>query len=132
MLFHSDIIQGLAPIEFMSLLDTKQIVVTLDNRSKSSTVLIGVNARDRPDLLPDISKCLLELKLQVHLTEAVVHDEQSISVWRCSNIVFNELDTEHISAMLNVRLYSCLPFLDTRCSCAHDHFAVSFADDPRR
>lgn len=131
-LFHSDIIQGLAPVEFRSLLDMKQIVVTPDNRSKSSIVLIGVNARDRPGLLLDISKCLLQLKLQVHRTEAAVHDEQSISVWRCSNIDDNELDTEQISAKLNVRVYSCLRFLDTRCSRIHDHFAVSFAGDPRR
>jgi hypothetical protein len=111
MLFHSDIIQGQAPIEFISLLDAEQIVVTPDNRSKSSTVLIGVNARDRPDLLSDISKCLLQLKLQVHLTESVVHDGQSISVWRCSNIEVNELDAEHISGVLNnVKLNSCLPF----------------------
>jgi predicted amino acid-binding ACT domain protein len=88
----------------------KQIVVTQDNRSKSSMVLIGVNARDRPGLLRDISKCLLQLKLQVHRVEAAVHDEQSISVWRCSNIENDELDTEQISAKLNVRVYLYLPF----------------------
>ena len=70
----SDIIHGIATVDGSALLDMKKIVVTPDNRSHSSTVLIGVNARDRPGLLLDISKCLLRLKFQVHRTEAAVHD----------------------------------------------------------
>ena len=105
----SDIIHGIATVDGSALLDMKKIVVTLDNRSHSSTVLIGVNARDRPGLLLDISKCLLRLKFQVHRTEAAVHDEQSVSVWRCSNIENQESDTERISAMLNVSVtHTCL------------------------
>jgi predicted amino acid-binding ACT domain protein len=93
-----------------ALLDMKQIVVTPDNRSHSCLVLIGVNTRDRPGLLLDISKCLLQLKLQVHRTEAAVHDEQSVSVWRCSNIESKESDAEQILAMLNVRVCLCIAF----------------------
>ena len=103
-LFHVDIIQGVAPVEFRALLEKQQIVVSPDNRSKSCIVLIGVNTRDRPGLLLDISKCLLQLKLQVHHTEDLVYDEQSLSVWRCSNIENEESGTEHISAILKVRL----------------------------
>ena len=130
-LFHSDIIQGLAPVEFRSLLDKKQIVVTRDNRSHSRLVLIGVNTRDRPGLLLDISKCLLQFKLQVHRTEAAVFDEQSVSVWRCSHIENEEFDVEQISAMLRVSvsmspLFGCGLFKDLRS------VDVSFADASRR
>ena len=46
-------------------------------------VLVGINARDRPGLLLDISKGLLRLELQLRHTEAAVVDERSISIWRC-------------------------------------------------
>ena len=115
----------------MSLLDKKQIVVTRDNRSHSRIVLIGVNTRDRPGLLLDISKCLLELKLQVHRTESVICDEQSVSVWRCSHIENDEFDAEQISAMLRVSismspLFGCTLFKDLRS------VAVSCADASRK
>jgi len=79
-------------------------VVTADNRSHNHIVLVGVNTIDCPGLLLDISKCLLQLDLQVHHTEATVLDEQSVSVWRCSHIKNEEYDVDHISAMLNVRV----------------------------
>ena len=80
-----------------------QIVIAADNRSSSRLVLIGVNARDRPGLLLDISKRLLRLNLQQHCTEAIVLEEQSVSVWRCTYMDNEEADAEEISALLSVR-----------------------------
>jgi predicted amino acid-binding ACT domain protein len=110
----------------------KQIVVAPDNRSHSSLVLIGVNTHDRPGLLLDISKCLLQLKLQVHRTEAVVHDEQSISVWRCSNVENEESDAEQISAMLNVGVNLCRLLFVSRCSKPYKNVDVFFTGGPRK
>ncbi len=81
-----------------------QIVIAADNRSSSRLVLMGVNARDRPGLLLDISKCLLRLDLQLHRTEAAVLDERSISVWRCTYMENFEPDAGEISAVLSVSI----------------------------
>lgn len=84
-LFHSDIIQGVAPAKSIKLLADERAEIVFskaDNRSNDS-LLIGINARDRSGLLLDISKSLLQLDLQVHRTEAAVIDGRSISVWRC-------------------------------------------------
>jgi UTP:GlnB (protein PII) uridylyltransferase len=66
-------------------------------------VLVGINARDRPGLLLDISKCLLLLDLQLHRTEAAVLDERSVSVWRCT---YKNIDPDkgEVWAKLNVSL----------------------------
>ena len=130
--FISDIIHGGAPVKSMKLHNderAKIVIATADNRSRS--LLIGINARDRPGLLLDISKCLLELKLQVHRTEAAVCDEQSVSIWRCSHIENDEFDAEQISAMLRVSvsmspLFGCTLFKDLRS------VAVSCADASRK
>ena len=98
----------------MKLNDNKQaqIVIAADNRSSSRLVLIGVNARDRPGLLLDISKCLLRLNLQQHRTEAIVLEERSISVWRCTYMENEETDAEEISAVLSVSAETSLQCLD--------------------
>jgi UTP:GlnB (protein PII) uridylyltransferase len=101
--FISDIIHGVAPVKSMKLHydeRAKIVIATADNRSRS--LLIGINARDRPGLLLDISKCLLRLNLQQHRTEAAVFDGRSISVWRCTCVEDKEPDSEQISAMLSV------------------------------
>lgn len=85
-----------------------QIIITSDKRSH--LVLIGVNARDRPGLLLDISKCLLRLDLQLHRTEAAVLDERSVSVWRCTYMENIDPDAEEISAVLSVSLSTLLFF----------------------
>ncbi len=131
MLIHSDLIQGLAPVEFRMLLDNKKIVVTADNRSHNRIVLVGVNTSDRPGLLLDISKCLLKLDLQVHRKESAVIDEQSVSVWRCNHFGSKEYDEDQISAMLNVRVYSTPPVVT--CALFEDSrsLAISFAGNSR-
>jgi UTP:GlnB (protein PII) uridylyltransferase len=100
--FIADIIQGLAPAKSVKIDENKQaqIVITADTRS--NLVLIGVNARDRPGLLLNISKCLLRLKLQQHRSEAAVLDERSVSVWRCTYMDNNIPDAGEISAVLSV------------------------------
>lgn len=101
--FISDIIHGVAPVKSMKLHNderAKIVIATADNRSRS--LLIGINARDRPGLLLDISKCLLRLNLQQHRTEAAVFDGRSISVWRCTCVEDKEPDPEQLSAMLSV------------------------------
>ena len=102
--FIADIIQGLAPIKSMKLDENKdaQIVIAADTRSTSRLVLIGINARDRPGLLLDISKGLLRLDLQLHRTEAAVLDERSVSVWRCTYMENIDPDAGEISAVLSV------------------------------
>ena len=102
----SDIIQGIEPIESVMVHDNKpaQIVVATDYRRSPRFVLIGVNAPDRPGLLLDISKGLLQLNLQLHHTEATVLRERSVSVWRCKFLENKETDAEEIWVVLRVRV----------------------------
>jgi UTP:GlnB (protein PII) uridylyltransferase len=94
-----------------------QIVVATVSRDSRRLVLIGVNAPDRPGLLLDISKGLLQLNLQLHHTEAVVLRERSVSVWRCDYLENKETDAEEIWVVLRVRvsklpLFGCALFKD--------------------
>lgn len=81
-----------------------QIYTVIDNRSDNRLVLVGINARDRPGLLLDISKCLLRLNLQLHQTEAAVLDERSVSVWRCTYNENIDPDEGEVQVKLNVSL----------------------------
>jgi UTP:GlnB (protein PII) uridylyltransferase len=85
-------------------MNRNQIVIATDKRSSIRLLLIGVNARDRPGLLLDISKCLFRLNLQLHCTEAAVLDERSVSVWRCTYMENIDPDAGEISAVLSVSL----------------------------
>jgi len=88
--------------------DPPQIVVTSDYHDSGSQrlVLVGINARDRPGLLLDISKGLLRLQLQLRHTEAAVIDERSISIWRCEFLGTEIPDVEEIWSVLNVSFFS--------------------------
>jgi hypothetical protein len=99
--FLLDIIHGIAPVKSTKV---NQIDIVIDNRSDNRLVLVGINARDRPGLLLDISKCLLRLDLQLHRTEAAVLDERSVSVWRCTYVENIDPDHGEIWAKLNVSL----------------------------
>jgi predicted amino acid-binding ACT domain protein len=129
--FISDIIQGLEPIEYLTLYEDKptQIVIATDNRDSSRLVLIGVNTRDRPGLLLDISKGLSRLNLHLHRTEAAVLGEQSVSVWRCSYLEDKETDEEQISVVLSVSVST--PLFGPSLSRTYDHVLISFAGDSR-
>jgi len=71
-----------------------------DGTDDEELILVGVDAPDRPGLLLDISKGLLELSVQLRQTEAYVEDNRSISVWRCE--VFNgETSEEEIAKVLH-------------------------------
>ena len=107
MCYHvSDVIQGLRPIESITLSsgNSAQVVVATNCRDTRLLLLIGVNAPDRPGLLLDISKGLLQLSLQLHHTEAAVVGERSVSVWRCEHLEGKETDIEEIQAVLSVRV----------------------------
>ena len=84
--------------------DPPQIVVTTDYHDSGSQrlVLVGINSRDRPGLLLDISKGLLRLDLQLRHTEAAVIGDRSISIWRCEYLGADLPDIEEIWLVLNV------------------------------
>ena len=109
--FLLDIIQGIAPVKSTKV---NQIDIVIDNRSDNRLVLVGINARDRPGLLLDISKCLLRLDLQLHRTEAAVLEERSVSVWRCTYNENIDPDEGEVRAKLNVSLsiVPCYTHLD--------------------
>ena len=65
-------------------------------------VVIGVDVRDRPGLLLDVSKALTSLHLNVRHTEASVVEQRSISIWRCELIDSDIPDLDAIWSVLNV------------------------------
>jgi len=107
----TDRIRGITPIEksvwFQDSTHIKppQVIVAGDDRK---LVLLGIDAPDRPGLLLDISKTLLRLNLQLHHTEATVHLNRSLSVWRCEPIRREniDIDVEEVLAVLNALLES--------------------------
>lgn len=64
-------------------------------------VIIGINSPDRPGLLNKISKCLAEMQLQCHRTEAAVIGIRSLSVWRCERLERSRNDLNEIEVSLN-------------------------------
>lgn len=77
-----------------------KVVVT----SEQGNVIVGVDAKDRPGLLLDISKGLLGLNLTLHHSEASVVSERSISIWRCEMIGEALPDREEIWTVINTLL----------------------------
>lgn len=77
-----------------------KVVVTSDHEF----VVVGVNARDRPGLLLDLSKGLLRLKLSLRHTEASVVGQRSISIWRCELVEAELPDLEEIWSILTALL----------------------------
>ena len=65
-------------------------------------VVIGVDVRDRPGLLLEISKALASLRLNIRHTEASVVGQRSISIWRCELIDSDVVDLDAIWSVLNV------------------------------
>ena len=74
-----------------------KVVVT----SEHGFVIVGVDARDRPGLLLDISKGLLQLNLTLRHSEASVIGTRSISIWRCEVIEAELPDLEEIWSVMN-------------------------------
>jgi len=74
------------------LLQGPKVVVTIEEY----LVIVGVDSRDRPGLLLDLSKGLLSLNLQMHYTEASVVDGRSLSIWRCEPLGTEIADVEKI------------------------------------
>jgi len=79
-----------------------KIVVASDSHDRS--VVIGVDAPDRPGLLLDISKGLLRLNLQLRHTEAKVLGERSLSIWRCECVESALPDLEEVWSVLHALL----------------------------
>ena len=78
--------------------DPAKVVVA----SEKDLIAVGINARDRPGLLLDVSKALLRLNLTLRHTEASVVGHRSLSIWRCE-VMDSELpDFEEIWSVLNV------------------------------
>jgi di/tricarboxylate transporter len=67
-------------------------------------VVIGVDVRDRPGLLLEISKALASLRLNIRHTEASVVGQRSISIWRCELIDSDIVDLDAIWSVLNALL----------------------------
>jgi serine/threonine protein kinase len=67
-------------------------------------VIIGINSPDRPGLLNKISKCLTQMKLQCHRTEAAVIGLRSFSVWRCERLEREGNDLNEIWVSLKENL----------------------------
>lgn len=80
---------------------SKIIVVADDGIGTNKVVIIGLNTKDRPGLLHDISKGIVRLKLQCRSTEAAVVDQRSISIWRCEVQKGGISDEEEIWSVLN-------------------------------
>lgn len=80
-------------------------IVAVTDKDDHQLVIIGINARDRPGLLLDISKSLIRLGLNFHRTEALVLDGRSLSLWRCEVIQEGGVsDIEEIWSVLNAML----------------------------
>ncbi|CAB9507029.1 Sodium/sulfate cotransporter [Seminavis robusta] len=77
-----------------------KIVATIEQ----NLVVIGVDSRDRPGLLLDISKGLLSFNLQLHHTEAAVVDGRSLSIWRCEPIGTELVDVEEVWTVMTALL----------------------------
>jgi di/tricarboxylate transporter len=69
--------------------------------SEQGFVVVGVDARDRPGLLLDISKGILKLNLTLRHSEASVVGSRSISIWRCEVIEAELPDLEEIWSVMN-------------------------------
>ena len=82
--------------------DAHKVVVTSEN----GFVVVGVDARDRPGLLLDISKGLVQLNLNLRHSEASVVGNRSISIWRCELIEAELPDLEEIWSVINALLDS--------------------------
>lgn len=74
-----------------------KVVVT----SEHDFVIVGVDARDRPGLLLDLSKGLLQLNLTLRHSEASVIGTRSLSIWRCEVIEAELPDVEEIWSVMN-------------------------------
>ena len=72
--------------------------------SEHGFVIVGVDAKDRPGLLLDISKGLLRLNLTLRHSEASVVGDRSISIWRCEVIGEELPDLEEIWSVMNALL----------------------------
>lgn len=87
--------------------DPSKIIVVNDKQQNGKPlIIIGVNTRDRPGLLHDISKGVIRLNLQCRSTEAAVVDSRSISIWRCEFIGDGKLDIDEVWSILNALLES--------------------------
>ena len=85
-------------------IDPPVIVVTTDTYNNNGSVLVGVEAPDRPGLLLDISKGLLRLHLELKHTEAKVIGERSLSIWRCECIKVELPDLDEVWTVLSALL----------------------------
>lgn len=99
-----DIIASASPTRFSTVRaptsDAPKVVVTIEH----NLVVIGVDSRDRPGLLLDLSKGLLALNLQNHHTEASVVGGRSLSLWRCEPIGVEIADVERIWTVMTALL----------------------------
>ena len=78
--------------------DAPKVIVTVDR----DLVVVGVDSRDRPGLLLDLSKGLHSLGLQFHHTEASVINNRSLSIWRCEPMGTEIADVEHVWKTMTV------------------------------
>ncbi len=102
---HVDLIHGVerdepsSPIKVVHPSASRHKVVVM---TEHEIIAIGIEARDRPELLLDISKSLSSFKLNIRNTEATVVGTRSISVWRCELAEEEHHDLEQIWSVLNL------------------------------
>ena len=96
------------------LLEAPKVVVTIEK----DLVVIGVDSRDRPGLLLDLSKGLLSLNLENHHTEAAVVGGRSLSIWRCEPRGTEIADIEKIWTVMTVRTSRKSPLSPLCFSCS--------------
>ncbi len=108
-----DVIRGMATLDTIDgIASSRKISTTTNAPTKiiavadkdDPAVVVGVNTRDRPGLLLDVSKTLIRLGLNVHRTEAMVVDGRSLSLWRCEVMKDGVSDIEEIWSVLNAML----------------------------
>jgi di/tricarboxylate transporter len=63
-----------------------RIILATEAFNDDKLLLVGIDTLDRPGLLMDISKNLLQNGLQLRHSEARVIADRSLSVWRCQGI----------------------------------------------
>ena len=81
-----------------------KVVIVVDTSDKVPLVLVGINARDRPGLLLDISKGLLRLGIQLRHSEASVVEMRSMSIWRCEILEGGVTNEEEIWDVMSALL----------------------------
>ena len=90
----SDQIAGREPVDFGP--RPTRVIVSSDVSHSKGVLVIGVDCLDRPGLLLEVSKALVQLGLKHRHSEAQVFGDRSLSIWRCESIGSSSLDHDEV------------------------------------